>query len=137
MAIVFSFTFFGQNWLLPPTKTYRRFLMSDLFTFRKYKKEQGKKKTKHYKLIVDDYENEYGFMGLTKSKYKGRGHKNLELIDNPQFVSGKRSSEKSYLRRKIEYDKKRYFSEVSLDYQLSDVDKRRLEPYVKKHKKKR
>lgn len=111
--------------------------MSDLFKFRKYKKKQGKKKVKHPKLIVDDYDNEYGFMGLTSSKYKGRGHKNIVLNDNPQFIDNRRKSEKSYLRRKVEYDKKKNFGNIVNDYSLSEFDKKRLVVYVNKHKKKR
>lgn len=109
--------------------------MSNLFKFRKYKKKQGNKKVKHPKLIVDEYDNEFGYMGLTSSKSKGRGHKNLQLNDNPQLVNGKRLEKKSYLRRKIEYDDKNMFYEESKDYALSDADKKRLIPYVNKHKK--
>lgn len=112
-------------------------MTDSLFKFRRYKKRQGKKKIKHPKLIVDDYKNEFGFMGLTSSKTKGRGHKNIPLYENPQIINGQKSSEKSYLRRKIEYDEKRSFEEILSDYVLSDVDKERLIPYVKKHKKKR
>ena len=109
--------------------------MSDLFKFRRYKKRQGKKKVKHPKLIVDDYKDEFGFMGLTSSKYKGRGHKNIELLDNPQSSKGFRKKEKSYLRRKIEYDNKQLFGEIDTDYNLSKRDKKKIIEYVNKHKK--
>lgn len=111
--------------------------MSDLFVFRRYKKRQGGKKARHPKLIVDETGGEYGFMGLTSSKDKGRRHKNIPLIDNPQFVNGKRLKTKSYLRRKIEYDEKRRFGEALKDYRLSDEDRTFLIGYVKKRKKKR
>ena len=107
--------------------------MSNLYEFRKYKKKQGKKNVKHPKLIVDEDYKEFGFMGLTSSKYKGRGHKNIELLNNPQ----KGNSNKAYLRRKIEYDKKKRFGEIDSAYSLSDSDKQRLMTYVNKHKKKR
>ena len=111
--------------------------MSNLFIFRRYKKKQGKKNVKHPKLIVDEYLNEFGFMGLTSSPSKGRRHKNIPLDENPQIINGKRNSKKSYLRRKIEYDNKKNFHDVSSDYVLSDSDKRKIIPYVNKHKKKR
>lgn len=104
----------------------------DLFKFRKYKKKQGKKKVKHPKLIVDDYKNEFGFMGLTSSKNKGKRHNNFKLIDNPHFdENGKRFKEKSYLRRKIEYDSKDNFGNVMKNYSLSDTDKKRVESFIK------
>ena len=80
--------------------------MEKLYRFRKYKKKQGKKNVRHPKLIVDDYEHEYGFMGLTTSSTKGKRHKNIRLTENPQIVKGVHLREKSFLRRKIEYDKK-------------------------------
>lgn len=109
--------------------------MEKLYRFRKYKKKQGKKNVRHPKLIVDDYEHEYGFMGLTSSRYKGRGHKNIELNDNPEIINGKRLEVKSYLRRKVEYDNKRYFGEIVDNYELSKTDKNRIIDYVNKHKK--
>ena len=111
--------------------------IDDLFEFRKYNKKQGKKNVKHPKLIVDDFDKEYGFMGLTSAKYKGRGHKNIELHSNPQLINGKRRNDKSFLRRKIEYDLKTNFREVLSEYVLSDEDKERLKRYVEEHKKKR
>ena len=59
--------------------------------------------------------------------------KNIELLNNPQKVN----SNKAYLRRKIEYDKKKRFGEIDSAYSLSDSDKQRLMTYVNKHKKKR
>lgn len=112
--------------------------MSKLFKFRKYKKKQGKKNVKHPKLIVDDYNDEYGYMGLTSSKSKGKKHNNFELIDNPQFDGqGKRLKKKSYLRRKIDYDKKDMFGNVLMNYSLSDIDESRVKTFIKNKKKKR
>ena len=102
-----------------------------LFVFRKYKKSQGKKCVKHPKLIVDENDNEYGFMGLTSAKKKGRGHNNIPLLFNPQ----KGNIKTSYLRRKIEYDDKKYFGEVLINYCLSKIDEERIKSYVKRHKK--
>ena len=109
----------------------------DLYKFRKYLKVQGKKKLKHPKLIVDEFDEQFGFMGLTSSKYKGRGHKNIQLGMNPQIINGVRKKDSSFLRRKIEYDFKNQFSEILNNYILSDEDKNRLRQYVEMHKKKR
>ena len=105
--------------------------MSDLYKFRKYKKSQGKKKVKHPKLIVDEYKDEYGFMGLTSSYRKGKRHNNIRLSSNPK----KGASGESYLRRKIEYDRKEMFEKILDDYSLSDEDKKYIIEYVNKHKK--
>lgn len=102
-----------------------------LFVFRKYDKPQGKRAIKHPKLIVDDRDDEYGFMGLTSSKKKGRGHNNIPLSANPQ--QGRKT--KAYLRRKIEYDYKELFGEILKDYKLSEIDKINLIDYIEKHKK--
>lgn len=110
---------------------------NSLYVFRKYRKKEGKKNVKHPKLIVDEYDNEYGYMGLTSSKYKGRGHKNIPLTINPQFLNGSRLKEKSYLRRKVEYDNKKNFGNIIEDYIISEEDKEHIKPYVKLHKKKR
>lgn len=107
--------------------------MSNLFRFRKYKKTQGKKKLKHPKLIVDDYDSEFGFMGLTSSKSKGKKHKNIPLHHNPQ----EGNSKQAYLRRKIEYDNKKMFGEILSNYKLSDDDMDNIVSYVAKRKKKR
>ena len=108
-----------------------------MFEFRRYKNKQGNKQVKHPKLIVDETDNEYGFMGLTSSRYKGRGHKNITLIDNPQFIKGKRLSHVSYLRRKIEYDKKENFEEPLSNYSLSKIDKMFIKDYVSRKLKKK
>ena len=48
--------------------------MSSLFKFRRYKKVEGgkKKKAKHPKLIGDETNDEFGFMGLTESSKRWR-----------------------------------------------------------------
>lgn len=107
-----------------------------MFEFRRYKIKQGNKQVKHPKLIVDENDSQYGFMGLTSSKYKGRGHKNIVLVENPQFINGKRLSKHSYLRRKIEYDSKDKFEGPLPDYSLSEVDKILIKDYVSKKLKK-
>ena len=106
--------------------------MDKLYVFRKYRKKQGKKNVKHAKLIVDSTNNEFGFMGLTTSPYKGKHHKNLKLKQNPQ-IGNKRQS---YLRRKIEYDQKEMFEEILKNYNLSKEDINFIKTYVEKHKRK-
>ena len=73
-----------------------------LFKFRRYKKYEGsaEKKAKHPKLIVEDLETEYGYMGLTESKKHGR-NSNIP-ITNP--VAG--DDRQSYLRKPVEHDLK-------------------------------
>ncbi|MBQ0008981.1 MAG: hypothetical protein KBS97_01735 [Firmicutes bacterium] len=113
-----------------------------MFEFRKYKVPQGKKKTRHPKLIVDEDHEEFGFMGLTHSKAKGKGHNNFPLIDNPQLDKyGNRLPNKNpyelnedtgnYLRRKVEYDVKENFGDILLDYSLSDIDTERVKEFIK------
>lgn len=105
---------------------------SNLYKFRRYKKEEGGKiiKSKHPKLIVDENKVEYGFMGLTKSPKRGN-HKNIELDNNPQ----KSKTEKSYIRNELRYDNKINFSEILKDYNLSDIDKFKIIKYLEKRKK--
>ncbi len=111
--------------------------MLNLYKFRRYKKKQGKKKVRHPKLIVDDYKNEFGFMGLTSRKKKGRGHNNYPLLYNPEFKNGIRKKEPSYLRRKVEYDRKTNFGDIEKNYILHKEDKANLIPFIDKQKKKR
>lgn len=89
-----------------------------LFVFRRYKKEEGGESTKakHPKLIVDEQNQDYGFMGLTKSPKRGN-HNNIK-IDNPQ----KNNTEDSYIRKELRYDNKKYFGEILTDYVLSEKD---------------
>ena len=110
--------------------------MSSLFKFRKYKIKQGRKNLSHPKLIVDEHKNEFGFMGLTSSKHKGKRHNNFPLINNPQTIDGKRVNNKSFLRRKIEYDDKSTFGKILKDYTLSNIDEIRVREFIKKKLKK-
>ena len=109
-----------------------------MYEFRKYKIKQGNKKVRHPKLIVDEYEDEYGFLGLTSRKCKGKDHNNFPLIFNPKFGNdGKRLKTNSYLRRKVEYDKKTNFTGILMDYTLSEIDKMRVNEYIINKLKKR
>ena len=76
-------------------------------------------------------------MGLTSRKNKGKRHKNIILDDNPLIINGKRLKDKSYLRRKIEYDNKSNFGKVMNNYSLSKRDKDKIIKIVKNKKKKR
>lgn len=89
------------------------------------------KRAKHPKLIVDDINNKYGFMGLTESEKRGH-HKNIPLKKNPQ----KGKKEKSYLRDELRYDDKKYFGEILSDYNLSDEDIQTVMKYLERKKKK-
>lgn len=103
-------------------------MKDNLYIFRRYKKIEGNKAVKHPKLIVDETNSDYGYMGLTSSRKSGH-HFNVELKDNPEFIKingiSMRKSSTSYLRREIEYDKKNKFGELLYNYQLSDRDKKR------------
>lgn len=106
------------------------------FHFRRYKKRQGNSKRKHPKLIVYENKNQFGYMGLTHSKSKGSKHKNIKLSYNPEFISnGERSKEPAYLRKKIEYDKKKNFGGREKSYILHPQDRAEIERYLRKHKK--
>lgn len=105
-----------------------------LFVFRRYKKKEGgSKKSRHPKLIVEESNTEYGFMGLTKDSHTGH-HANIPLKKNPQ----KNNKNQSYIRKELRYDKKDSFEkEILSDYKLSAEDKKIVLDYYKKHKKKR
>ena len=107
--------------------------MSSLFKFRKYKKVEGgkKKKGKHPKLIVDETNEEFGFMGLTESPKRGN-HKNIPLSKNPK----KGDKRPAYIRNELRYDKKSAFQEILKDYELSNKDIDKIIKYIEKHKKK-
>ena len=70
-------------------------------------------------MIVDETNDEFGFMGLTESSKRGR-HKNIPLSQNPK-----------------EYDKKSAFKETLKDYKLSENDISKIMKYIEKHKKKK
>ena len=105
-----------------------------LFVFRKYKKIEGGKikRAKHPKLIVDEENDNYGFMGLTESPKRGH-HKNIKLSKNPQVGN----TSDSYLRDELRYDLKENFSDILEDYNLSEEDKIAVLEYIKKRKKKK
>ena len=107
---------------------------SGLFTFRRYKKNEGgkTKRAKHPKLIVDEKHDDYGFMGLTESAKRGH-HRNIELSKNPE----KGKTGKSYIRDELRYDKKDNFGEVLSNYKLTKEDKQVIIRYLEKRKKKK
>lgn len=97
-------------------------MQKNLFTFRKYKKIEGgkTKKGKHPKLIVDENENNFGFMGLTEAEKRGH-HKNIKLSKNPQ----KGNCNNAFLRKELRYDSKDSFYKKLDDYNLSSQDKKK------------
>ena len=107
--------------------------MSNLFTFRRYKKDEGNstKKSKHPKLIVDEENNEFGFMGITHKRKRGN-HNNIPLNHNPNSTD----PEDSYVRLELRYDKKKNFSEPINEYVLHESDLLKLIPYIEKLKRK-
>lgn len=106
---------------------------SSLFKFRRYKKKEGgKKASRHPKLVVDETQTNYGFMGLTKDSKRGH-HNNLELKQNPQ----KGNKNKAYLRDELRYDDKDNFGEILQNYNLSSEDKKAIIELLKKRKKKK
>ncbi len=102
--------------------------------FRRLKKEEGneKKKVKHPKLIVEEKEDKYGYMGLTSSKKKGH-HANIPLVKNPQ----KGAKGKSYIRKELREDKKENFGKILENYNLSKQDKKAIIEFIEKRKKKK
>lgn len=105
---------------------------TELFNFRRYKKKEGQSKKRHPKLIVDENNSSYGYMGLTESKKRGKNHYNIPLSKNPKF-GDKRPA---YIRKQIDYDCKDNFGEVLKDYKLSKKDKKYIVDYVNKRIKK-
>ena len=105
-----------------------------LFVFRRYKKKEGGvKESRHPKLIVDEDESKYGFMGLTKDSHSGH-HANIPLKKNPQ----KNNKNQAYLRKELRYDDKTKFEkDILSDYTLSAEDKKTVLKYFEKYKKKR
>ena len=111
------------------------------FIFRRFYVKQGNKSARHPKLIVDvkkkDNSFVYGHMGLTEEKYNGH-HSNIPLLENPyrnKKNKKKQNIANSYLRKKIEYNDSRLFSEILKDYKLSKKDLDYIVDYVNKHKK--
>ena len=104
------------------------------FHFRRYKKIEGgsKKKAKHPKLIVDEDYEEFVFMGLTESEYRGH-HKNIPLSKNPQ----KGRSDPAYIRDELRRDSKTAFGSRLPEYNLSRKDREMIaEKLLQKRKKK-
>ena len=108
--------------------------MSSLFKFRKYRKKEGgkHKRAKHPKLIVDEDDGHFGFMGLTESPKRGN-HKNVPLNDNPK----QGDKRKAYIRKEIRYDCKSKFEEILNDYSLSERDLIKIMKLLEKYKKKK
>lgn len=99
-----------------------------LFKFRRYKKFEGPpgNKQQHPKLIVEDLETEYGFMGLTESERHG-GSKNIP-IKNPQ----KGDSRPSHIRKEVRHDiKENFFEEILDEYELSKADIKAVKKYLR------
>ena len=105
----------------------------NLYNFRRYKKIEGGKikKAKHPKLIVDENQFDFGFMGLTESLKRGH-HKNIELVKNPK----KGDKRIAYIRNELRYDNKENFGSVLENYKLSNKDKQRIIEILKNRKKK-
>ena len=103
-----------------------------MFEFRRYKIKQGNKQVRHPKLIVDETDTEYGFLGLTSRKQKGKRHNNFPLFVNPKLSrKGSHFTEESYLRKKVEYDKKTKFGSPLPGYALSEIDEMRIRDFIK------
>lgn len=96
-----------------------------LFVFRRYKKEEGGESTKakHPKLIVDEQNQDYGFMGLTKSPKRGN-HNNIK-IDNPQ-KNNTEDKKTTYMKKTPEIDKTNRFGSVKKGWKLSEKDKEKV-----------
>lgn len=105
---------------------------TSLFKFRRYKKKEGGKKVKHPKLIVEENETEYGFMGFTEDSKSGH-HKNIKLTTNPK----KGDTRPAYIRKELRYDITDNFYDVLENYNLSEKDKQAIIEYLNKHKKKK
>ena len=100
---------------------------NNLYVFRRYKKKEGNSKKKHPKLIVDDVGSNYGYMGLTENKTRGKRHYNIP-ITNPRLGDNR----PAYLRKQIDYDTKSNFSDVLKNYNLSKKDRKFVEDFVNK-----
>ncbi len=104
---------------------------SELFTFHRYKKKEGDLQVRHPKLIVDEENNNWGYMGLTEQKKKGKNHYNIPLSKNPK----KGDTRPAYLRKQINYADKKKFEKRLSNYKLSQKDLNYIYDYVEKHKK--
>ena len=108
--------------------------MSSLFRFRKYKKVEGSKhkRAKHPKLIVEEDDNNFRFMGLTEAPKRGN-HKYIPLSTNPK----KGDKRQAYLRDELRCDSKNKFEEILNDYSLSEKDLIKIIKFLEKYKKKK
>ena len=107
---------------------------SVLFKFLRYKKYEGPTGNRHQhpKLIVEETEDEYGFMGLTESPKHGRA-KNLP-IKNPQ----KGNTRKSHIKKEVRHDvKDNFYDQILRDYKLTKKDKKAIIAYLERRKKKK
>lgn len=108
---------------------------SNLFTFQKYKKEEGgkTKRAKHPKLIVEEEEGKvFGYMGLTESEKQGH-HKNIPLSKNPK----KGDTRPAYIRKELRYDTSDNFYGILEDYNLTSKDKKAILAWLNKKKNKK
>ena len=104
------------------------------YHFRRFKKKEGAKHnaSKHPKLIVDEKSDQYGYMGLTKSRKRGH-HNNIPLKKNPQ----KGNTVQSYIRNELRYDLKSAFEDVLPDYRLSREDADMITKHLLEKRKKK
>ena len=126
MAIVFSFTFFGQNWLLPPTKTYRRlkFAMKKR-TYRFYKNKRTKY---HPSLEIESNKEKWKNMELTSSPtHSGRY---IKLRHNP---SGNKKD--AFIRKYVRNDSIKTRGQLLAKYHLSEEDLKEIEEFLINNKK--
>lgn len=107
---------------------------SNLFTFQKYKKEEGgkTKRAKHPKLIVEEEGKVFGYMGLTESEKQGH-HKNIPLSKNPK----KGDTRPAYIRKELRYDTSDNFYGILEDYNLTSKDKKAILAWLNKKKNKK
>lgn len=112
---------------------YKHSSKYQLFKFRRYKKFEGPpdNRQQHPKLIVEETDDEYGFMGITESKK--HGHANNLPIENPQ----KGNTRESYIRKEVRYDSKDNFFEILKNYKLTREDKKKIIAYLENRKKKK
>ena len=100
-----------------------------LFKFRRYKIYEGppNNRQQHPKLIIEETEAEYGFMGLTKHGKKGKS--NNIPIANPQAGD----TRNAYIRKEVRHDIKENFIEGILDnYELSRADIKKVKKYLRR-----
>ena len=97
------------------------------FHYRKHKTKSDNKN--HYSLIVGSNDKEYAYNSLTHSSKSGH-KKNKELSLNPN----KKDKCKAYLRRELNSDKKRNFSEEITKMNLDPKDEKEIMDIIKRNK---